>query len=74
MKLNAPINNKATDGKTTNVFNNKPTENTLSYNLNAMPLNYFNPYNQYFKNKTMDQVKSIPSYNYEGSGREPQYL
>lgn len=73
LKINSSINNNSKDNYLKEIYKNKPTENTLDYNLNVNSL-YRNRYNLHYKNKILDECICNPQYNYEGSGREPQYF
>lgn len=75
LKRNAPINNKSLDGYLREVYKNKPTENTLSNNLNVSPLLYYDRHNLLFKNKYLDETKGTPQYDYEANGgRKSEYF
>lgn len=75
LKINAPINNNAKDNNQGYLYDFKPTENTLSYNLNVAPLLYRDRNNLHYKNKILDEYISTPENNYEANGgREHQYF
>lgn len=75
LKRNAPINNNAKDNNQGHLYNYKPTENTLSYNLNVAPLLYRDRNDLHYKNKILDEYISTPENNYESNGgRTPQFF